>query len=112
MSAFQMTTPYQQEWIKRFDPQKRILTGNAYLVAKRIVDLVLVGLSFPVWGPLMGIISLIIFVTSAKPILFVQQRTGRGGRRFKMYKFRSMVPNAEELKKELAAVNASGDLTG
>lgn len=112
MSAFQMTSPYQQEWIKKFDPQKRILTGDAYLVAKRIIDLVLVVLSVPVWGPLMGLISLVIFFTSSKPILFVQQRTGRGGRRFRMYKFRSMVPNAEELKKELAAVNASGDLAG
>src|SRR6185436_9642609 len=102
MSAFQMTSPYQQEWIKKFDPQKRILTGDSYLVAKRIIDLVLVVLSFPVWGPLMGLISLVIFVTSSKPILFVQQRTGRGGRRFRMYKFRSMVPNAEELKKGLA----------
>ena len=112
MSAFQMTSPYQQEWIKKFDPQKRILTGDSYLVAKRIIDLVLVVLSFPVWGPLMGLISLVIFVTSSKPILFVQQRTGRGGRRFRMYKFRSMVPNAEELKKGLAIVNASGDLAG
>ena len=112
MSAFQMTSPYQQEWIKKFDPQKRILTGDAYLVAKRIIDLVLVVLSVPVWGPLMGLISLVIFFTSSKPILFVQQRTGRGGRRFRMYKFRSMVPNAEELKKGLAAVNASGDLAG
>ena len=112
MSAFQMTSAYQQEWIKKFDPQKRILTGDAYLVAKRIIDLFLVVLSFPVWGLLMGLIALVIFVTSSKPILFVQQRTGRGGRRFRMYKFRSMVPNAEELKKELAAVNASGDLAG
>lgn len=112
MSAYQMTSPYQQEWIKKFDPQKRILTGNAYLVAKRIIDLVLIVLSFPVWAPLMGLISLVVFVTSSKPILFVQQRTGRGGRRFRMYKFRSMVPNAEALKKELAVVNASGDLAG
>jgi lipopolysaccharide/colanic/teichoic acid biosynthesis glycosyltransferase len=39
------------------------------------------------------------------PVLFQQQRTGRGGRRFGMYKFRTMVPNAEELKKDLMHLN-------
>ena len=39
------------------------------------------------------------------PSHFVQQRTGKGGRRFSMYKFRSMVPNAEELKAKYAHLN-------
>ena len=50
--------------------------------------------------------ALLIKLESPKgPIFFMQERTGKGGRRFLMYKFRTMVPNAEALKKELAHLN-------
>jgi lipopolysaccharide/colanic/teichoic acid biosynthesis glycosyltransferase len=39
------------------------------------------------------------------PVFFTQDRTGKDGKRFKMYKFRTMVYNAEALKKELAHLN-------
>jgi len=38
-------------------------------------------------------------------VFFAQLRTGKGGKRFRMFKFRTMVANAEELKKELAHLN-------
>lgn len=113
MSVLQMSTPHQAEWIKRFDPHKRVLQGNSYFIAKRIMDVSLVILSIPLWLPLMIVIAMMIFIASPfDPVFFIQQRTGKGGKRFKMYKFRSMVTNAEELKKGLAMVNASGDLAG
>ncbi len=100
-------------WINSFDPQKRIITGAAYRRAKRIMDVVIVVLAMPIWLPLVGIISLLIAILSpGAPVFFVQQRTGRGGRRFSMYKFRSMVPNAEALKGSLAQLNADGELSG
>ncbi len=106
MSILQMTLAPQTDWIKRFDPQKRILTGQAYLLAKRIMDLFLVGITLPLWLPLNAIIALIIRLTSpGAPVLFKQLRTGKGGRRFYMYKFRTMVPNAEELKAKYAHLN-------
>lgn len=74
-----------------------------YRVLKRAIDLALVLGTAPLWLPLMGVIALLIYLDSGKPIFFTQERTGRGGKRFKMYKFRTMVPNAEELLKELAA---------
>jgi lipopolysaccharide/colanic/teichoic acid biosynthesis glycosyltransferase len=56
--------------------------------------------------PLNGIVALIIQLTSpGAPVIFKQQRTGKGGRRFQMYKFRTMVPNAEELKSNYAHLN-------
>jgi lipopolysaccharide/colanic/teichoic acid biosynthesis glycosyltransferase len=113
MSVLQMSTPHQPEWIKRFDPHKRVLQGRSYFIAKRIMDVSLVILSIPLWLPLMIVIATMIFIASPfDPVFFIQQRTGKGGKRFKMYKFRSMVTNAEELKKGLAMVNASGDLAG
>ncbi len=93
-------------WVRRFNPNQRILTGRAYLIAKRIFDLVVVIGAMPFWLPLVGAIALLIRITSpGAPAIFVQQRTGKGGRRFSMYKFRSMVPNAEELKAKYAHLN-------
>ena len=81
-------------------------TGAAYFLVKRVLDLVLVVTTIPFWLPLNGIIALIIRITSpGEPVVFTQMRTGKGGRRFHMYKFRTMVPNAEELKSEYAHLN-------
>ena len=93
-------------WIKKFDPQQRVLPLRGYYFAKRVFDLIIVLLAMPVWLPVFGVIVILIVVTSpGAPPIFSQERTGRGGHRFKMYKFRSMVPNAEELKKQYAHLN-------
>lgn len=106
MSVLEMISSYEEDWIKKFDPQKRILTGAAYLLTKRLLDLILVLITLPLWLPLNGIIALIIrFTSPGAPVLFRQLRTGKGGRRFQMYKFRTMVPNAEELKSTYAHLN-------
>lgn len=106
MSVLQMTTTHQEDWIRRFDPNKRLLRGRAYLVAKRIMDLFLVVTTIPLWLPLNGIVALIIHFTSpGAPVMFKQLRTGKGGRRFYMYKFRTMVPDAEALKPRYAHMN-------
>ena len=50
-------------------------------------------------------IGLLIKLDSRGPVFFFQERIGQNQRRFRMVKFRTMVPNAEELKKELEALN-------
>jgi lipopolysaccharide/colanic/teichoic acid biosynthesis glycosyltransferase len=106
MSVLQMVTTHQEEWIKRFDPNKRLLKGGAYFLAKRSMDLFLVLITLPLWLPLNGIVALLIHFTSpGAPVMFKQLRTGKGGRRFYMYKFRTMVPDAEELKSKYAHLN-------
>src|ERR671919_2544458 len=106
MSVLQMVTTHQEAWIKKFDPNKRILKGQAYFVSKRIMDLFLVLITLPLWLPLNGIVALSIHFTSpGAPVMFKQLRTGKGGRRFDMYKFRTMVPHAEELKEQYAHLN-------
>jgi len=106
MSVLQMIPSFEEDWIKKFDPQKRLLTGKTYLMAKRAMDLILVLITLPLWLPLNAAIALIIWLTSpGAPVVFKQLRTGKGGRRFNMYKFRTMVPNAEELKSKYAHLN-------
>jgi len=53
----------------------------------------------------MAVAGLLISLTSPGPVLFRQQRSGLNGRPFTMYKFRTMVSNAEQPKDELAALN-------
>jgi exopolysaccharide biosynthesis polyprenyl glycosylphosphotransferase len=53
----------------------------------------------------LGVVAVVIKLTSPGPVLFRQQRAGLNGRPFTIYKFRTMVSNAEQLKHELAAMN-------
>ncbi|MCA9969286.1 MAG: sugar transferase [Anaerolineales bacterium] len=70
------------------------------------MDLTLVLLSLPFVLPLFALCALLIKLESpGGPVMFKQKRTGKGGHPFDIYKFRTMVPNAEELKKELAHLN-------
>ena len=106
MSVLEMIPSDEEDWIKKFDPQKRILTGSTYLFVKRCMDLTICLVTLPFWLPVLGMVALLIRVTSpGAPVLFFQMRTGQGGRRFQMYKFRTMVPNAEELKVKYAHLN-------
>lgn len=103
---FRKATYTRYDWINRIVPEKRLLRGHAYLLAKRVMDLGLVFLALPLLLPVFIVCAVLIkFESPNGPVMFVQLRTGKGGRRFRMYKFRTMVPNAEELKKELAHLN-------
>lgn len=93
-------------WIKKYNPQKGIFINEAYGRAKRVFDLLVVLLSSPIWLPVFVFVALLNLVTlPSAPIIFTQLRTGRGGRRFAMFKFRTMVPDAEELKEKYAYLN-------
>lgn len=106
MTSMSLISIDQYSWINSFDPKKRIFVGRSYFFVKRLIDLTLVLLSAPLWLPLLVVLGVIIRITSpGAPVLFTQQRTGKGGKRFSMYKFRSMVPNAEALKEKYAHLN-------
>ncbi len=95
-----------RDWIDRFKPQGRRMPLRIYLFGKRALDLALVILTLPIWLPLLAVIAAAIAITSpGASVVFTQQRTGKGGRRFTMYKFRTMVPNAEQLKAQYAHLN-------
>jgi exopolysaccharide biosynthesis polyprenyl glycosylphosphotransferase len=80
-------------------------------VIKRIVDVALALVVLIVLSPLMALIALVIKLDSPGPVLFGQERVGKGGRLFTLYKFRSMAPDAEAQKDMLAEMNeADGPL--
>lgn len=76
-----------------------------YSLVKRIIDIVgsLVGLI--ILSPILLVVAILIKLDSKGPILFSQIRVGKNGKKFKMYKFRSMVVDAEELKEKLQEQN-------
>ena len=87
-----------------------IQSKRAYWVLRRSQDIFFSALALIVLLPLMLIVALIIVIDSpgAGPI-FTQTRVGRDGREFKLFKFRTMVPNAEQKLKELLKYN---EMTG
>lgn len=80
------------------------LTGQ--LLAKRLIDIIGAGAGLAIVGPLIILpVAIAIRLTSGGPVFFRQRRSGLHGRQFTMYKFRTMVSNAEMLRAELAAFN-------
>jgi lipopolysaccharide/colanic/teichoic acid biosynthesis glycosyltransferase len=78
---------------------------RAYLRTKRIIDVVICMLVLPVVLPVLALCVLAIRLDSEGPAFFTQLRTGTGGRRFRMWKLRTMVVNAAELKETYAYLN-------
>lgn len=74
-------------------------------VVKQFLDYVLAALALILLAIPMAIIALLIKITSPGPVLFRQLRSGLNGAPFTMYKFRTMVSNAEQLKHELERLN-------
>ena len=78
---------------------------TGYDIAKRGIDFVLSFLGIIILLPILLIIALIIKLDSKGPVIFKQERVGFRGKKFHMYKFRSMVVNAEKLKDKLQKDN-------
>ena len=86
--------------------QSSINQKSGYLLTKRVLDIIgsLVGIIL--LSPFILIVAIIIKVQDPRgPVFFKQKRIGKHGQEFYMYKFRSMVSNAEELLKDLLEQN-------
>ncbi len=92
--------------------QVRILAGGpvvppggnrswAYRAFKRTLDVVGSLALLVVFGPLMLVVWVVLYFTTGGQPIFVQQRVGQGGRLFRLYKFRTMVPNAEQIQHQV-----------
>ncbi len=63
------------------------------LITKRWMDIVMALANLALWGPLMIVVAIVVKKSSPGPVLFKQERVGLNGRKFTMYKFRSMYVN-------------------
>ena len=88
------------------DRKENLRDHRLYWMGRRAQDIVLSSVALVALSPLMAGVALAIVIDdpSAGPI-FVQERVGRNGKRFKFYKFRSMFPNAEAKLDELLDKN-------
>ncbi|RMF56677.1 MAG: sugar transferase [Calditrichaeota bacterium] len=80
-------------------------SASLYPFAKRIFDIFFAFLGLLLFLPLMFIISIVILITSPGPILYPATRVGKDGKLFKMYKFRTMVKDADKIGPLVTAGN-------
>jgi lipopolysaccharide/colanic/teichoic acid biosynthesis glycosyltransferase len=78
---------------------------RGYAAAKRGMDIACSLVALIALSPVFAIAAIAIKLDTKGPALFVQERVGKGGKRFKVYKFRSMEAGAEAKQYELAALN-------
>ena len=84
-----------------------IFSGPGYLRLKRVIDLVVSIFLVILVLPVLVFCAVAIRLDSPGPIVFVQKRTGLGGKRFKMLKLRTMRKDADEIKKKYMHLNLS-----
>ena len=78
---------------------KTKISKKVYIKIKRVIDVILASIALILLSPLFAIIAIAIKIDSKGPVFFAHKRIGKNGKIIKLYKFRSMVINAEELIK-------------
>ncbi len=86
-----------------------IRIGGVNSLIKRAIDLLLGALLFLIAAPIMLAVAALIRLDSSGPVIFSQERVGRGGKRFVAHKFRSMRVGAEEERERLRILNEGTD---
>jgi exopolysaccharide biosynthesis polyprenyl glycosylphosphotransferase len=79
-------------------------------MTKRVFDILMSILLFIPSSILMVIISIACYLDNGRPVIFKQKRAGENGKTFEMIKFRTMVENAEHLRREVETQDENGDL--
>ena len=81
--------------------EKRLINKQKiYIASKRMIDIVVSSVALIVLMPFMLIVALLVKIDSKGNAIIIQERIGKNGKIFKMYKYRSMVIDAEEILKE------------
>ncbi len=86
----------------------RLDLTRAAVRLKRALDVAGAALGLLALAPAIMVIAVAVKLDGGGPVLYRQQRVGRHGRRFQMWKFRTMVPEADALKETLRGLNEAG----
>ena len=116
VGTFENLRPAEGTWAAECRPSMRIPLDSVVQIetrprprrarfAKRTLDVFGSALGLIVLAPLLLLLALAVKMTSRGPVVFVQERCGIGGRRFRFYKFRTMIKDAEDRKRELEHLN-------
>lgn len=92
---------FENEFVITFFREQLLLQ----LLAKRMVDIGFSAITLLILAPVLAVTALLIKLTSPGPVFFAQDRVGMNQRRFRLYKFRSMVVDADARKKDLGHLN-------
>jgi exopolysaccharide biosynthesis polyprenyl glycosylphosphotransferase len=84
------------------------LSRSSWLL-KRTFDIVVASIALVAVGPLLLVTALAIWLDTHGPILFRQVRVGRDGKHFQIFKFRSMIAEADTQKEQLRSLNEAGE---
>lgn len=83
--------------------------GITKRAVKRTMDIAVSALTLIVLSPVLLLISLLVLLTSGRPVFFSQDRAGQRGELFRMWKFRTMVPDADQQREELRQISGSDE---
>jgi len=87
------------------------LTKQAALACKRVFDITISASALLVLSPVIALIALGIKLDDGGPVLFIQDRVGRGRKNFRCFKFRTMVVGAERIGNRLTVVENDARIT-
>jgi lipopolysaccharide/colanic/teichoic acid biosynthesis glycosyltransferase len=91
--------------LRRVAMRAKLIVSELGPKVRRTFDVVLSALALAALTPLFIAVAIAIKIQDGGPILFKQERIGRGGKRFMLFKFRTMVHGADAMKTALAAAN-------
>lgn len=115
LNLMQITSiPGKKQFVEKIGNYTVMTTSMNFMSAKqmfikRLMDIIAGIIGCILTGIIFIFVAPAIYISSPGPIFFAQERVGKNGKKFKMYKFRSMYMDAEERKAELMEQNKLGD---
>ena len=99
MSSLEKTLNEQQLVVEKIDECVEKSKVKTYDFVKRIIDIIISSIGLIICLPIFIIIALLIKIDSKGPVFFKHKRIGKHGKKLEIYKFRTMIDNAEEAMK-------------